>query len=528
MQNEFEKKVQDQLTGFSVTPSDGVWLDIEKNMGAENRKKQLIIFWWTAAMLFILGGGLTWYVLNNEKNSITASTKNTSHKNIKTGESSKQNSNRVNGLVANQRANSTTEIKEKRKIVQQEKEAVAFATNKHNEAESSSPKTSAKEYNKGLDNNKRSTVSKVYRTNSLGYARPQIQQSISGRQDVSINAAKEKDVNSSAKSVKVEMPLARGEQNNIQKPEMPFAKIDKAGVHLEKSKEITETALDTLLPSSLTRVKIAAPTDSIISAILNTKKEDKKIKAGKWMFGLYVSAGIADNVSSLPFAENKKLNDAAYSTSPNSAGSSNALPVMQFNYTASFSGAMGAFVSRSISKRTGLSAGVNFHYYSVKTTTGNKVNIQRNVYDTLTGNSVALNEYYIPVGRNQANFGQSVSTFTNRYYFLQMPVNLTYSLNKKNAQSILISAGITPGFLLSSNTIYYNRLDRIAYVDKQQFKKFQLSAQAGISFSLINSKKYLLQAGPQFMAGLTNLSKPVYNSNQHLFYMGIGTHLSFK
>lgn len=92
----------------------------------------------------------------------------------------------------------------------------------------------------------------------------------------------------------------------------------------------------------------------------------------------------------------------------------------------------------------------------------------------------------------------------------------------------MFSVGLTPGILLGSTALYYNRLDRIAYVDKQQFKKFQLSAEAGFSIGIINSKKYWLQAGPQVMAGLTNLSKPVYNSNQHLLYMGIGTKVTFK
>ena len=150
------------------------------------------------------------------------------------------------------------------------------------------------------------------------------------------------------------------------------------------------------------------------------------------------------------------------------------------------------------------------------------------VFDTLTGNSAVVKEYFVPVDRTQASLGQSVSTIINRYYFLQMPVHLTYSFNKTKLQGVVFSAGLTPGILLGSNALYYNRLDRIAYVDKQQFRKFQLSADAGISFGLFNSKKYLLQAGPQFMVGLTNLSKRVYISNQHLLYMGIGTNLTFK
>ena len=64
MQNEFEKKVQDQLAGFSINPSDEVWLHVEKNILQEKRKKRLIVLWWTAAILFIAGGGLTWFVLN--------------------------------------------------------------------------------------------------------------------------------------------------------------------------------------------------------------------------------------------------------------------------------------------------------------------------------------------------------------------------------------------------------------------------------------------------------------------------------
>jgi hypothetical protein len=285
---------------------------------------------------------------------------------------------------------------------------------------------------------------------------------------------------------------------------------------------------DTIATTLLTKEIPGPKNDSIAFISSIKKKDDKKPFDNKWKVGIYASAGISDNVSKVPLGNNKMLNDAAYSTPANSTGSTVALPVVQLNYTKGFAGVIGAFASRPLNQKFGISTGLNFQYYSTKTSTGSKVNTQRIVYDTITGSSSVVKEYFVPIVRSQANFSQATSTFTNRYYFLQMPLELTYLFNRSKPQGSMFSVGLTPGILLGSKALYYNRLDRIAYVDKQQFKKFQLSAQAGFSIGIINSKKYWLQAGPQVMAGLTNLSKPVYNSNQHLLYMGIGTKVTFK
>lgn len=545
MQNEFEKRVQEQLAGFSINPSEDVWLHVEKNILKEKRKKRLVAFWWTAAILLVAGGGLTWYVMNGEKHKALTSNRieiNTKGNLAKTQNATNDEIKQVSGT---RRQNNNTGTATNHDL-NTNNEALTGQTQALKNKNSATDNIEGSQQNNGTPQNVNASEgsAKVLLSNSktgnfkkasgkeIAYNKPiahseVVSPGITVRSSVS-NQNKKESNDGNKDVAKQDVPV----NNDHKETELlPGAKVavpaEEAKLTRPDDKLIAKEA-DSITTSLLTKEISAPKKDSTAATISIKNKADKKPISSKWKFGLYVSAGFADNVSKLPLGENKLLNDAAYSTPSTSTGNTAALPAVQLTYAKGFGGAIGAFAHRQVSQKLGLSTGLNFQYYSTKTTTGSKVNNERIVYDTLTGNSSLVKEYFVPLDRSQANFSQGTSTFTNHYYFLQMPVDLTYLFNRNKPQAGMFSIGLTPGILLGSTALYYNRLDRITYVDRQQFKKFQLSAQAGVSFGLISSKKYMLQAGPYFMAGLTNLSKPVYNSNQHLVYTGISTKVTFK
>ncbi len=204
-----------------------------------------------------------------------------------------------------------------------------------------------------------------------------------------------------------------------------------------------------------------------------------------------------------------------YSNSP-SSGVNNSGNNYQINtsnnFKSAFSFGIGIFVKTPLAKKISLSAGLDYHLYTAKIAVGNKVNQQQSFYDSSVEKDIAVTQYYSP--------GTSVN-YSNKYHFLQLPINFEYQINKNQQKPLSISAGISPGFLISSNALHANSTANVYYVDKQQFTRFQLSAQIGFSFPLISSAKYLLSAQPLIQCSFTNASKAAADARQHLFFTGI-------
>ena len=91
----------------------------------------------------------------------------------------------------------------------------------------------------------------------------------------------------------------------------------------------------------------------------------------------------------------------------------------------------------------------------------------------------------------------------------------------------MVSAGISPGYMVSSNALYANPSANVYYVDKQKFRRFQFAAQTGFMFTITSLSKSLLSAGPVVQYGFTNATKAAGN-DQHLFFTGLKANVVLK
>src|SRR5438309_10054205 len=66
MQNEFEKQVQQKMEELNFTPSEPVWLNIEKQI--RNKKDKRRLFIWLPILIAFLSGSL-FIVYNSQKRS---------------------------------------------------------------------------------------------------------------------------------------------------------------------------------------------------------------------------------------------------------------------------------------------------------------------------------------------------------------------------------------------------------------------------------------------------------------------------
>lgn len=245
--------------------------------------------------------------------------------------------------------------------------------------------------------------------------------------------------------------------------------------------------------------------NSNIKKSIAAKKQIRKWKAG---FNIY--GGLSDNLSGLPGLDKSLAYDAAPSNNA-TGGYTGYTQNITSNFKASFSFGFGFFVKKQLGKRVSLPAGIDYRLYKVTSRVGRSITLNSMIYDSVDQRYTSSNNYY--------RIGDTAS-YSNNYHFLQLPVNLELQINKNLQKPFVVFAGISPGYIISSNALYTNGSANISYVDKQKFRKFSLSAQAGFSFPLIGSSAYLLSAGPTIQYSFTNLIK-FAGAEQHLSFAGI-------
>ena len=255
------------------------------------------------------------------------------------------------------------------------------------------------------------------------------------------------------------------------------------------------------------------------AANTTAKKTIQTRNSGKWNMGFTVYGGSSNNRSGVPLLEKDYAQNYLPSGVQLNSGNYSYSEYISNHFKSGFSFGFGIYAKKQIAKKISLSAGADYHSYTAKLSVGSKVNQQQSFYDTSLHEAISVSQYYTP--------GTSES-YSNKYQFLQLPVNLEYQINKNPKKPFLISAGISPGFLISSNALHANTWANVFYVDKQQFNHLQFSAQIGFSIPLISSSKYLLSAEPQIQYSFTNASKAAADARQHLFFTGIKANITLK
>ncbi|MGI8638250.1 MAG: outer membrane beta-barrel protein, partial [Segetibacter sp.] len=198
-------------------------------------------------------------------------------------------------------------------------------------------------------------------------------------------------------------------------------------------------------------------------------------------------------------------------------GSSNT-PVSKLTYKSGFSYGFGIYLKSSFGKRTGFTAGLNYHYLSAASLVGNRNSGSQTFYANLQYSATA-NQYF--------NNGESVK-YTNSYHLVELPLNFLLQLNKKQNKAVFITAGLSPAYLAKSNALYASSSQNIYYATSDQFKKWQFAAQAGLQVNIMNTRQLGITAGPQLQYGLNNMTKQVTGTSQHLVSASLKLNVNLK
>ncbi len=289
------------------------------------------------------------------------------------------------------------------------------------------------------------------------------------------------------------------------------------GNNSEKNNIIIQSGNNKIDSSAKKPMIIAKNITDKDSASVNktAKKDEKKAESSKWKFGITGGAGISSVNQSLF----KQSNTTGLYYNQAFAGNAAPAPVPVSSTTnPGFSFNAGVFVSRNLSKRISVSAGLNYHYYSTRVSTGYAVDSSIFVSSSPNNSGTypspvayAINGYY-PNGSNQS--------YTNSYHFIELPVTADFQLNKSSKLPVFWEAGFSVSYLVNSNALHFDPNGNLYYQNAQLFNKVQLNGATAIIIGFPINKTEL-QVGPQLQYGLTGLLKTESGNPEHLFYAGL-------
>jgi hypothetical protein len=484
-ENEFEKQVREKMEQLGFDPSDAVWASVNKEINKE-KKRRMPLFWLFFVSGLLLAGGAYYFVPNKNTHGIIPN-KNT------------------RGIIPNNNTHGTVA-----KIPEQETNRQPPTANRQPPTvnrqtlpavQSAEPQKINNKKNGGkteTDNDQQrfagtGSVSQkpVDHTGNLRSGK---------KQPRAITTVKTKEMNASGQGA---VTAGTGEMvvNNYS------TQSAKPETEKDNKKILDSAAGNTVSGGTENKSK----KDSVsTSATAKNKKE--KTKSSGWKIGYTVSAGFS-NLNQNLFNSVKTLspttttNNVSTPSTPGNPGSANysSSPIL-----AGFSFDAGAFVNRNLSKRISFSAGISYHYYSTKMSTGSKMNtFYYGVNGLFPYNTVSS---FYENGNTQ--------TFTNQYHYIEMPLSVNFQLNKNIRKSIIWEIGLSPGYLVGSNALYYNPNANIYTSNYLQPQKLQVNAATAFMFGFPMHKGEL-QIGPQLQYGLTGFINSNDGNPGHLFYGGL-------
>jgi hypothetical protein len=174
----------------------------------------------------------------------------------------------------------------------------------------------------------------------------------------------------------------------------------------------------------------------------------------------------------------------------------------------------GVVAQKPLSARWSLSLGLDLHYYSSRLRVGGVVTTYSQSASALIGSSAIapVQSYpYYSVG--------NVQVFTNRYYYLELPVAMQWQINRGRVLPLFLRGGVALSRLMSSNGLYYNDHSAVYFKENSIIQPMQVSFTSGL-IATLPLRRIRIQAGPELQYGATTLLKGGAG-NGHLVYGGL-------
>jgi hypothetical protein len=266
-----------------------------------------------------------------------------------------------------------------------------------------------------------------------------------------------------------------------------------------------------ILPSAFSMAKKVPP------AVIPLQNASVPLKQStqqrKWEWGVTASVGFS-NVGDDPFSS---LNTASKSTNQSNMNASPGLPLagngpqpfVPYNYTpgedngnsafvqltnskTSLAWAVGFYIRRQVSKNNSVSLGLNFAQYNTSAGKFTRIADQRNIQQ-YSGIPIHVSSYHLSTDSNG-----TAKQYFNTYRYLEVPLGFQSDFLKRNTVTLSWNMGVTGGLLLGSNALHYSTASRVFFTNKKLLADVQLGLSAGLSIRIASPGKMPFSISPQF------------------------------
>ncbi len=510
-ENNFEKRVQQQMEELRFRPSDAVWEKVEEEI--RKKKKRRVVFF-----IFLLAGlsllGYSGYFLFNKSNPNLVE-QNSTLTNKEESDKSNQSENSKKGIN-----------KEKEKVAESEKQQVVEESQVPSVAEKEiviKEKAGSIKTPDIVLNDKQTTKQDVASLERQEKEKKIVKPAVSKNLSVKAKNTKEKYI---ADRIAKD-PVQSTDKLKVQKEDSAIPVISQADIsqpdavgktlvedkQLSDADKITETKKDSIAQDASVKKEEVAATAT-----------PKKKQAPKINWGFELSYGISANrEDAFSFFDGQKSMDVAYNAPQSSPG----IPINSQQSTVFYSpssiepGAAfraGLVGEMKISRKSSVSSGLRYAYFSNSIKVGAYKDTAVSFTNSFSQDVNARGPIYRGVQQKE---------YTNRFHFIQLPLQYHLQLNKGNKVPILWNIGTTVGYLISTNGLVYDTAaNGIYYHDKKAFNKFNWNLNTGFSFKLGNKSKLQWSLGPEISLGMNKLTKD-NTRKQYLLYGGITGRIIF-
>jgi hypothetical protein len=311
-----------------------------------------------------------------------------------------------------------------------------------------------------------------------------------------------------------------------------------AGNRMNSSKEKEETEADPVIAARHRESYLPGlesfllPAPKITGADLAIKKTTMAVKLPKpqrpWEAAFTGGIGISSlDRLQLVSGKSPSANGLAYSspagnstnyyalTNPTiaAAGLNAKQPPSEIRPDLSFSAGIQA--RKPLSRQWTFTVGLDLLYYSTRMKVGQQVSAYTPATGALIASSAAapIQTYpYYTTGEGQS--------FTNRYYFLEIPASIQWQLNHSRVMPLFWEGGVSLSYLMSSDALYYDPNSGVYFKNGNVTNRAQVSLSTSLMMGFQLGGGARLQVGPQVQYGLSSLLQTEAGT-QHLYYGGI-------
>lgn len=482
--HEFEKKVHTQMEDLRVSPSEGVWNHVEKELRKGKRKRRFLLL---LPLLLLVSAAGYWWVQQPGQPSDSIAEKQL-----------------VNDSKNNPATSSNIDIPERK----ENKPQLTETNNQQSSAKNQSVPAIEKN-----SNNQVADLTPSVRNKDHAAAKSAFHLNKKEKRSLFYGTAPSQKENKSRKKSK--QYIAKGEEHSsTEKLTSAPVVLIPPGVpkvspfsypEVKAVSEVNKTAIEMGEPAKSDTVAKNVSTEPA-PVIVQKNKQSKNYS--KWQWGITASAGIARVVQGgiLNAFDKSAVLDASGNNTGSQVPGLNNGKAATINIGSNWSA--GFFVQRTLSERVHLSAGLQYDYFSTQYNIGTRIDsslvIRNNIsYDVLVSN------FY-------RNSSVSRSIYKSKYHLVELPVNLRVKFSKSNRLPFYWNSGLSVGRLFSTNALHYDGITGVYYKDNNLFQRTQVGLHTGLSFQLFPNSKYPLEVGPQFHYKFSRLLKVNNGDGRHL------------